>query len=278
MAVYKATNKVNNKVYIGATTTSLHQRKVRHKIDAYRKDRRRGRFQEAIVKYGIDSFIFEELYVANSKEDMYEKEKMYIKEYNSTFVEKGYNLDSGGIYTEKNESTKKLISDVKKESWSKLETKENCLLGLKKGHVTMSKQYKERRIVKKCEQCGEEFEVIPCLKDKKKFCSKQCSNENRKGKHVSNDGAIEGSKKKYVERKKLIAEDVRLWAFANKDTVLSCPSNKIAPSLSPLVEMINTKYGISDIRSIAKSFTGKYGNKNFLNELKSCVKIYAGLV
>ena len=209
---------------------------------------------------------------------MYEKEKMYIKEYNSTFVEKGYNLDSGGIYTEKSESTKKLISDIKKESWSKLETKENCLNGLKKGHATMSKQYKERRVVKKCEQCGEDFEVIPCLKDKKRFCSKKCVSENRKGKHISNEGAVEGSKKKYLERKKLITEDVKSWALENQNTIMSCPLNKITPTLSPLVEMISIKYGISDIRSIAKSFTGKYGNKNFLNELKSCVKMYAGLV
>ncbi len=61
MIIYKATNLINGKVYIGATSLKLNARIKYHIKDAYRPDRPKGRFQEAIIKYGIDSFDFEQI-------------------------------------------------------------------------------------------------------------------------------------------------------------------------------------------------------------------------
>lgn len=54
MIVYKATNKLNDKVYIGITTKTLRHRMSIHKKDAKVKNTY---FYRAIRKYGFDNFI-----------------------------------------------------------------------------------------------------------------------------------------------------------------------------------------------------------------------------
>lgn len=53
MIVYKATNNINNKVYIGITTKTLEHRKSIHKKDSKTKDTY---FYKAIRKYGFENF------------------------------------------------------------------------------------------------------------------------------------------------------------------------------------------------------------------------------
>ena len=60
----------------------------------------------------------------------------------------------------------------------------------------------------------------------------------------------------------------------NQDLILNCPYNKISTALNPLVEYV----GVKDVRTVAKAFCGYVSKKEFLNELKNCVKMYAGLV
>jgi hypothetical protein len=90
--VYKVTNQETGETYIGATTKSIEERKADHLqkaskgIGSY--------FQEAIGTYGPNAFIWEQIDTANSVNELAEKEKKYILQYNSK--EKGYNSDSGG--------------------------------------------------------------------------------------------------------------------------------------------------------------------------------------
>lgn len=94
MIVYKATNKINGKVYIGITTHSLEHRKKIHIRDSKRIDTY---FYRAIRKYGKDNFTWEVIDRAESKEELSELEKYYIKLYDSfDNKEKGYNTTSGG--------------------------------------------------------------------------------------------------------------------------------------------------------------------------------------
>lgn len=97
-SIYKATNKINNKSYIGFTSNFVH-RKYRHKyysltkqIDNY--------FYNAIRKYGWDNFEWQIIY--QSKDITYCKNIMethFITEYR-TFVGfldcNGYNTTMGG--------------------------------------------------------------------------------------------------------------------------------------------------------------------------------------
>jgi hypothetical protein len=56
MIIYKATNKINGKIYIGQTINSLKYRSNQHKRDANRLSKRNYYFTNAIVKYGFEAF------------------------------------------------------------------------------------------------------------------------------------------------------------------------------------------------------------------------------
>lgn len=94
MIVYKATNKINNKVYIGITTKTLEHRMKIHLRDSKNKDTY---FYRAIRKYGFDNFTWEIIDTASTVKELEEKEKYYISIYNSfDNKELGYNTQSGG--------------------------------------------------------------------------------------------------------------------------------------------------------------------------------------
>ena len=90
--IYKATNTFDGSSYIGATTNSIHQRKLDHIERANRGEN--GQLYEAITTYGVDAFTRTQIDTANSTDELAQKEKEYILEYNSK--KEGYNKDSGG--------------------------------------------------------------------------------------------------------------------------------------------------------------------------------------
>jgi len=85
--IYKTTNLVNNKIYIGAHSTNDIN-------DGYIGSGKMLHF--AIKKYGIENFKREVLYMFNSPEEMFEKEKEIVTE---DFVsrEDVYNIVTGGF-------------------------------------------------------------------------------------------------------------------------------------------------------------------------------------
>lgn len=88
--LYKITNMVNSKVYVGVTKNPEH-RKVRHFKYLYDS-----LVNKAVKKYGIDSFKFEILCIGTA-EYIYNLEVEAIKLYNSNAVTgHGYNLEPGG--------------------------------------------------------------------------------------------------------------------------------------------------------------------------------------
>lgn len=95
MYVYKITNKINNKLYIGITN-DIKKRWSNEK--SYPADpKRRQVIQEAIHKYGTDNFIFEVIAKGLSIEEAVQQEKNLILEYN-TLIPNGYNVHPGGEY------------------------------------------------------------------------------------------------------------------------------------------------------------------------------------
>jgi group I intron endonuclease len=93
MIVYKATNKVNGKIYIGITSQTLQSRKWKHFLDARLKVYN-SKFHRAIRKYGEDGFLWEVIDHANTMEELNERESYWISFFNS--YENGYNLTLGG--------------------------------------------------------------------------------------------------------------------------------------------------------------------------------------
>ena len=98
--IYKITNKENNKIYIGQTTQSLSKRFRQHYNVACRKEKEGKHltnFQYALLKYGINSFIVEQIDTADDREDLDQKEISWIKFYNSINKNVGYNIVKGGL-------------------------------------------------------------------------------------------------------------------------------------------------------------------------------------
>ena len=95
--IYKITNNVNGKIYIGKTEETVERRFYEHKLCAQgRVASKHSRLYSAMKHYGIDMFSVETIDTANSKEELCEKEKYYISYFNATCKDIGYNLSPGG--------------------------------------------------------------------------------------------------------------------------------------------------------------------------------------
>ena len=113
--IYKITNKINDKLYIGQTTSSLARRKAQYKwcVDRYI----RGILNvgtviiPAMAKHGIDNFEFEIIKECSSLDELNSCEIEYIKQYDC-LVPKGYNIEMGGKNSPVSEETKKKISEA----------------------------------------------------------------------------------------------------------------------------------------------------------------------
>jgi len=98
MIIYKATNLVNGKNYVGQTTRTLEKRKREHLTD-YKNDKKTKSkyFYRSLNKYGEDSFVWESIDTAKTQDELNIKEKFWIKELNS-ISPNGYNLTNGGEF------------------------------------------------------------------------------------------------------------------------------------------------------------------------------------
>lgn len=89
--LYKHTNLINNKVYIGITKQKPNRRW--HNGAGYKNNKY---FYNAIQKYGWENFKHEILFENLNFEEANKKEVELIKKYDSTNREKGYNIHTGG--------------------------------------------------------------------------------------------------------------------------------------------------------------------------------------
>jgi group I intron endonuclease len=93
LIIYKVTNSINGKVYIVKTIRDLSKRKYAHKNVAL-NGKNNFKFHRAIRKYGWDNFEWAIIDIANSKEELNEKEIYWIAEYRKTHTL--YNMTDGG--------------------------------------------------------------------------------------------------------------------------------------------------------------------------------------
>ena len=97
--IYKITNLVNHKVYIGKTQLSIEERFKEHVRDSRRECEEKRPLYDAMNKYGVENFVIELIEDNISDEDINNKEQFYIKQYNSYIGfenSNGYNATLGG--------------------------------------------------------------------------------------------------------------------------------------------------------------------------------------
>jgi group I intron endonuclease len=117
--IYKITNTITKKCYIGETTESTPEKRWKAHIQTLKRNEGCPALKEAMKKYGIDAFKFEVVIICfNEDLDIYERE--YIQKYNS-MVPNGYNIlpggkCGGGFKGKKHtkESITKMVDGVKK--------------------------------------------------------------------------------------------------------------------------------------------------------------------
>ena len=101
--IYKITNRINSKSYIGQTLRTCEERWYEHTKN-YTLEKSSNSLYRAFKKYGIDNFTFEiickieEQNIENLQDKLNSLEILYIKKYN-THSHNGYNRTDGGNYT-----------------------------------------------------------------------------------------------------------------------------------------------------------------------------------
>ena len=91
--IYKITNIINNKCYIGKTLKTVQDRWKEHCQDYLRRDEEKRPLYSAMKKYGIKNFKIEEIEQC-SENIVNEREKYWIQYFNS--YRNGYNATLGG--------------------------------------------------------------------------------------------------------------------------------------------------------------------------------------
>jgi group I intron endonuclease len=152
--VYKITNLVNGKVYIGKTN-DIQGRWKEHIDYAHNSNRKSNRaLHNAIYKYGIDNFSIEEIENVESEDWSFEREKYWIAEYKTNICKYGsqfgYNLTDGGEGSsgfKHSDETKQKMSEAhtgnKNHFYGKKHTEsiKNILSEQKKSYYKSNKSY-----------------------------------------------------------------------------------------------------------------------------------------
>lgn len=189
--VYKITNNINNKLYVGITSRKrVNDRWSQHRCmgkTEYEGDN--SLLHKAMRKYGVDCFSFEVIEeVDNSL--LFEREKYWIAYYNSK-TPNGYNLTDGGERTFGFESPRKgvprsqEVKDKLKASWTEERREE----------------YKQRVLGEKNPMYGKKWseEYISLFREKS-------TGENNAfyGKHHTEETRQKFLKLRTIERKRLL--------------------------------------------------------------------------
>lgn len=123
--IYKATNTINGKCYIGFDS-DWPNRKAVHKCNSKKDKNKKYHFYRAINKYGWENFQWEIIYQSKDKKHTLTKiEPYFIKFYNS--YNEGYNMTFGGegvfvqsvsLETRKKQSLAKIGHKMRIKFWS----------------------------------------------------------------------------------------------------------------------------------------------------------------
>lgn len=186
MIIYKITNKVNGKIYIGQTTRSLEKRKQDHIQRAIHGVNTH--LYCAMRKYGIENFVFEEIDQADNEEDLNYLESYYILKYDS--VRTGYNMSYGG---DNNVMFSEAVRKKHARTLAKLETRKHISDGMKKYREEHPFTAEHRKHISESLRSSEAFQTMMHNKPKEDydtrsiFCYCVCENGEEKHFHSYRD-------------------------------------------------------------------------------------------
>lgn len=138
MQIYKITNKITGKIYIGKDTTSDPKYYGSGKL-----------ITRAITKYGINNFEKKIIEECSDYQTLSEREIFWITFYNSTNLQVGYNISKGGDGGDtisNNPQKEKIIHNIKKGLKNRIFTEEhrkNLSLNHHSTKIKKGKTYEE---------------------------------------------------------------------------------------------------------------------------------------
>lgn len=273
MLIYKATNLINNKVYIGQTKNTLEFRKNQHYRSAKCNTRPKyGYFYIDLIKYGMENFKFEVVEYVSDINKLDERERYWISFYNSTDEKYGYNLDNGGCKGNlKSEETRHKIGLTTIEKFKNPEIRDRMINGLRKGTEVFRQKCLENRVKFVCPRCGKVEYLQKHIAITKKFCSYECAKSTIRENCIKN---FKKATKVVLERKhrrNLKLKDIlHYWLSQNYIAVIKCPFNKIPPYFRSFLNILRIKYNIIDWRTITE-IVGCKNKKSFLSYCKKYI-------
>ena len=246
MIIYKVTNKINKKVYIGQTVNSLDHRMEQH----YRSSKRNSYyFHNALKKYRIGDFKWEIVCWCDSLEQLNLMEELLIATYDSTNKNKGYNLKKGGLGGGKCcDSTKQKIGATSLIKWQNPKIAEKMRTGLRKATDIWIEKCKNNFILKKCPHCQKEFKVKPY--ETKTFCNIQCAKKYAKQNNTHMIGLDKANETNRIIRNQIKKEKQQLiykWVKENQSLLVNVKFNNLA-----FLKNLCVYLDVKDVRTAAK--------------------------
>ena len=143
-------------------------------------------------------------------------------------------------------------------------------MDFRKGTETIKRQAELNYIEWICPVCGKTLKLKPFETKNRQTCGsvpcKTAMGTWKKGV----EKAKETVRKKNIEYKKQIKDEIIKWVLSNEETVRSCSYNNISSTLAELHNMIFDKFNIKDWRSIYICFDVK-NLKELLDKLKEII-------
>ena len=272
MYIYKITNLINNKIYIGQTTKTVEQRLNKHISEAkceINGVRPNNYFHNALNSYGVENFKIEIIDEASNINELNEKEDYWINHFNSTDKNIGYNLMTGGTSGKKSKETLKKISNKKKENWQDEILSKRMKNGLAKATLKWIRVSREKHIMIKCKICGTEVYLPKWEAKDRIYCSRKCASVNNLQKATL--AAAEMNSKKALVNRNNLKNAVENWSLNNRELILNCPKNKISTELAE-IESIAKEYALFDWRTISIAISGKSSRKDLLLYLQKYIE------
>ena len=256
--LYKITNKITGKCYIGVTIQPDCQSRWRKHVNSLRYKEGCPLLKKSMKKHGVDNFTFEILIICFN-EDVVKYEKEYIKKYNSQ-QPNGYNILSGGQIGDGHVGYKHSPETIEKIKETGRQFREK--------NPQHFETYREKH-----KKSMEKVDTSSCVKNSEKFKNAMIK---RKEEYV------DGTKKTSDECKRKISEGLKKHFETNQPHSINIKKHRESMTKSlgkPVVQYTTDGIFVKEYPSISEAGrTSTVKNKNIQQVLAGKTKTAGGFV